>query len=128
MDMLDKLPNTFEELNQVWCFNHTMQLLVKGLLKPFYSVGSIETGDETKYGDDGMPALEPIDDEEEESVGDPDAGDDDTEEEEDPLGALDDDERAELISNTEDVCMMLNKVHLSASIISWSLCSCLLLL
>jgi hypothetical protein len=94
-----------------------MQLLVKGLLKPFYSVGSIETSDETEYGDDGMLALEPIDDEEEEHVGDPDAGDDgmlalepiddeeeecvgdpdagddDMEEEEDPLGALDDDER-----------------------------------
>jgi hypothetical protein len=126
--VLDELPNTFEEVNRVRCFNHTMQLSAKGLLKSFYSAGSIETGDETEYGDDDMPALETIDDEEEESAGDPDADDDDEEEEEDPLGALDDNEREELINNTEDVRTTLNKVHLSASVISLSLCSCPLLL
>jgi len=117
--MLDKLPNAFEELNRVRCFNHTIQLSAKGLLKPYYSAGSIATGDETEYGDDGMPALETIDDKEEESAGDPDADDDDEEDEEDPLGALDDNEREELISSTEDVRTTLNKVHLSASVISF---------
>jgi len=69
-----------------------MQLSVKALLKPFYSEKSIETGDEAECGDNGMPALETIDDdEEEESAGDPDVDDKDEEEEEDLLGALDDD-------------------------------------
>ena len=105
-----------------------MQLLAKVLLKPFYSAASIETGDETECGDDGMPALETIDDDDEESAGDPDADDKDKEEEEDLLGALDDDERGELISNTEDVRMTLNKVCLSTSVIFLPLCSCQLLL
>ena len=107
--MLDRLPNTFEELNRVQCFNHTIQLSVKGLLKPFYSVRSTDTDNETEYGDDCMPALQAMDDEEEEGDGDPDADDDDEEEEEDPLGALDDYEREQLINNTETVHMMLNK-------------------
>ena len=102
-DGLDKLPNTFEEVNRVWCFNHTIQLSVKGLLKPFYSAGSIETDD-------------------------PGVDDDDEEEEEDSIGALDDNEREELINNTEAVCTMLNKVCLLASVISLSLHSCSLLL
>ena len=32
---LAKLPNSFEEKNRVRCFNHTLQLSVKTLLKPF---------------------------------------------------------------------------------------------
>jgi hypothetical protein len=59
------LPNTFEELNRVRCFNHTIQLSAKALLKPFSSAGSTETDNETEYGDDGMPALQAMDDEEE---------------------------------------------------------------
>ena len=114
-DMLDKLPNTFEELNRVRCFNHTIQLSAKGLLKPFYSAGSIETDNETEHGDDCMPALQAMDDEEEDEA-DPDADDDDEEEEEDPLGALDDDEREQLINNTETVRTTLNKVRLFASV------------
>ena len=106
-----------------------MQLLAKVLLKPFYSAGLIETGDVTECGDNGMPALETIDYyEEEECMGDAVVDDEDKEEEEDLLGALDDDEREEFINNTEDVHTTLNKVHLSTSIISLSLCSCPLLL
>jgi len=33
--MLAKLPNMFEEINHVRCFNHTPQLSAKTLLKPF---------------------------------------------------------------------------------------------
>ena len=32
---LTKLPNMFEETNHVHCFDHTLQLLAKTLLKPF---------------------------------------------------------------------------------------------
>ena len=93
----------------------TIQLLVKVLLKLFSSAGSIETDNETKYGDDGMLELQVMDEKDEE-------------EEEDLLADLDDDEREELMNNKEAICMMLNKVHLYVSIISLPLHSCLLLL
>lgn len=32
---LDKVPNAFEEVNCICCFNHTMQLSAKALMKPF---------------------------------------------------------------------------------------------
>ena len=94
--------------------------LCKGLLKLFYSARSIETGNETEYGDDYMPALQAMDDEEEEDEADPDADNDDKEKEEDPLGALYDDEREQLINNTETVymtlirsiCLLLLFIHL----------------
>ena len=35
---LDQLNNTFDKENRVWCFNHTLQLSAKALLKP-YNVG-----------------------------------------------------------------------------------------
>jgi hypothetical protein len=116
--VLDELPNTFEELNRVRCFNHTIQLSAKALLKPFHSAGSVEADNEIKYDDDGMPALQAVDDEEEEDEdeeGDPGLNDD-GEEEEDPLGALDDNEREQLINDTEAVRTTLNKVCLSASV------------
>jgi hypothetical protein len=114
--VLDELPNTFDELNRVRCFNHTIQLSAKGLLKPFYSVRSIETDNETEYGDDSVLSLQALDDEEKsegEGEDDPNADNDDKDEDEDPLGALDDDEREELINNTKAVCTTLNKVCLS---------------
>lgn len=109
MDVLAELPNTFEELNRVQCFNHTLQLSEKALLKPFYSTGSLETNDEI---DDGMPALQAVDDEEEGDEGDDESemDDEDQEEEEDPLSALNNDEREALIQNVEAVHTTLMKV------------------
>ena len=114
--MLDKLPNTFDELNRVRCFNHTIQLSAKGLLKPFYSMRSIETDNETESGDDSMLALQALDDKEKsegEDKDDSNADNDDKDKDDVPLDALDDDEREELINNTKAVCKMLNKVCLS---------------
>ena len=76
------LPNSFEELNQVRCFNHTIQLSEKVLLKPFSSAGSTETDNKTKYGDNSMPELQAMDDEdneEEKGEDDPGAVDEDKE-------------------------------------------------
>ena len=120
------LPSSFEELNQVRCFNHTIQLLAKVLLKPFSSAGLIETDNETENDDDNMPELQAMDDEDDEED-DPDVDDEDNEEE-DLLAELDDDEREELINNTEAVRTMLNKVCLNVSTISLPLHSCPLLL
>lgn len=116
-DMLHALPNTFDELNRVRCFNHTMQLSAKALLKPFSSAGSTENDSETDNSDDDMPALQAIDDEvEEDDIDeDEDEDEDDEEEEEDPLGALNDEEREMLMNDTEAVRTTLNKVRLSNS-------------
>jgi hypothetical protein len=124
------LPNSFEELNRVRCFNHTIQLSVKALLKPFSSAGSTETNNETENGDDSMPELQAMDDKDDKEEGedDPDVDDEDNEEEEDLLADLDDDEREELINNTEAVRTMLNKVRLNVSTISLPLHSCPFLL
>jgi len=67
------------------------------------------------------------DEDEEEGENDPDVDDED-EEEEELLTDLDNNEREELINNTETVCTMLNKVCLNVSIISLPLHSCPLLL
>ena len=121
------LPNSFEELNRVQCFNHTIQLSAKALLKPFSSARLTETDNETENDDDSMPELQAMDDEDDEED-DPDVDDKDNEEEEDLLAELDDNEREELINNTEAVHTMLNKVRLNVSTISLPLNSCLSLL
>jgi len=91
----------------VRCFNHTIQLSAKALLKPFYSAGLIETDGDTNCG----IALQGTDSDDEEKDNDnPEMDDEDKEEEEDTLDALDDDEREDLIKNTEAVCTTLMKV------------------
>ena len=121
------LPNSFEELNRVRCFNHTIQLSAKALLKPFSSAGLTETDNKTENDDDSMPELQAMDDKDDKED-DPNVDDKDNEEEEDLLAELDDDKREELINNTEAVHTMLNKVRLNVSTISLPLHSCLLLL
>ncbi|KAG6806116.1 hypothetical protein H0H92_012625, partial [Tricholoma furcatifolium] len=111
-DSLDSLPNSFDSVNRVRCFNHTLQLSVKALLHPFSS------SDDDKDSDtNDMPELEALDDEE---------GEDDEEEEgandednEDPFDDLSEDERAELLESTKTVRTILSKVRkLSFAIIN----------
>jgi hypothetical protein len=47
MSHLDKLPNLFKQVNHVRCFNHTLQLSAKALLKTFDNPkpGSIDDND-----------------------------------------------------------------------------------
>ena len=46
-DCLNALPNSFNQVNRVRCFNHTMQLSAKRLLKPFTSsTGPADTEDD----------------------------------------------------------------------------------
>jgi len=115
-DHLDRLPNSFEEVNRVCCFNHTMQLSAKALMKPFDSpsagvdldgdghsdaddILSVEGGDEERDGDDASSASGDDQDEEDEE------GHDD-----DPFEALDADAQQKLLEDIAAVRMMLNKV------------------
>ena len=54
MAALAQMENTFEEVNRARCFNHTLQLSVKSLLKPFNAGLSSST---QAFKDDG-PMLE----------------------------------------------------------------------
>lgn len=124
-DKLDALPNSFESVNRVRCFNHTMQLSAKALLKPFSSVASADKDDPSNDNDsdvdedDGMPMLQAIDEEDEDSY-DSEDDEDDEDEEEDPLDALDEEERKHLMQNTTAVRNTLNKVYFIRSYIySW---------
>ena len=60
---LDQLDNSFEEENRVRCFNHTLQLSAKSLLKPFNMALSGNPADEVDMTDNSNAILE---DEEEE--------------------------------------------------------------
>lgn len=117
---LGGLPNTFDTVNHVRCFNHTMQLSAWALLKPFSAVhnhrdsnsGSIEDDEAVKT----PPSVESDDDHEDNSDiedngaatdidGDDDDNDDDKDEDDDndddkddSLQELDDEAREKLLS------------------------------
>jgi hypothetical protein len=106
---LHALPNSFNEVNRVRCFNHTMQLSARSLLKPFSTkIDGADADADADDDDNGTPPeLEDIGDEED---GDADDDEDDTEEEEDALEALSAEEREALFENTGVVRMTLDKV------------------
>ncbi|KAG6825672.1 hypothetical protein H0H92_002873 [Tricholoma furcatifolium] len=64
-DALDALPNSFSCVNCVRCFNHTLQLAVKALLRPF----SKEDGDKDDEAE-ALPELEPTDEDDDDEDGD----------------------------------------------------------
>jgi hypothetical protein len=114
---LDGLPNSFEAVNRVRCFNHTMQLSAKALMKPF----------DTPISPDDSDVDEPTDIDDALSVeGDNKEGDgedidfgsvssDDQDEREngasdDPLEGLDADAQQQLLDDTAAVRTMLDKV------------------
>jgi hypothetical protein len=113
---LAKMDNSFEEVHRVRCFNHTLQLSSKALLKPF-NVGILgEPGDEPIDGEeDNMPLLEDVDGEDE-TQSDADGTDefeDDTGTEDDgidELEALTEQERSRLLAETAAVRTMVTKV------------------
>src|SRR5713101_4664775 len=54
---LDQLDNSFHKENRVRCFNHTMQLSAKALLKPFNTALSRTTADDSIDEDEDVPML-----------------------------------------------------------------------
>jgi hypothetical protein len=105
---LHALPNSFDEVNRVRCFNHTMQLSAKSLLKPFSTMINDADVDNDDDDDSTVPELEGIGDEEEEEEADDE--EDDKEEEKDVLEELSAEEREHLLENTAVVRTTLDKV------------------
>jgi hypothetical protein len=119
---LDKLPNSFEELNRVRCFNHTLQLSAKALLRPFNSPKSKPTADadngdynaqqldDSAIGDDISFDLFNRDDLDDDGDEEEEEEEEDDVEEEDPMAALPQVDREALIEDTLAVRTTLDKV------------------
>ena len=102
---LDALDNSFKGDNQVFCFNHTLQLSANSLLKPFTRAGA--NADSDASGRDNIPDLEDINETDEDDTDDDDSA---HEEDTDELNELDEDSWNELLVETADVCATLSKV------------------
>jgi len=100
---LDQLDNTFKEENRVQCFNHTLQLSAKALLKPF-NIGL--SGKATD--DDNDPTMVEDDDEgdKEEQADEDDYEDDNIDE----LEELSKDEQNQVLQETAAVHETITKV------------------
>lgn len=117
---LHRLPNLFESVNHIPCFNHTMQLSAKALLRPFAcatSTAEVDSINEALDNDemDEMPGLKGIEDDEE-ADNDNDNNDDaggngnDDDEIDEEFNGLSDEEREQLLDNTAAVRGTLDKV------------------
>ena len=113
--VLAQFDNSFEEEQCARCFNHTIQLLAKALLRPFNPALGKVTEEGVIDNDNDMPDLEALDN------GDGDGNDDDAEEGADvdddaddgvdELDELDVAEREELLEGTAVVRGTVQKVH-----------------
>jgi hypothetical protein len=116
---LDKLDNSFKEANRVRCFNHTLQLSAKALLKPFntaISPSSLQTTMAAQdVDDDNKQHMQTTrktkrgeeEEEEEEGVVEDDVEDDNIDE----LQELSEDERERVLEETAVVRETVSKVR-----------------
>jgi len=121
---LNKMGNSFDEENRVCCFNHTLQLSAKSLLKPFNTTLSQKATDDNN-DDDDLTAQDHdanqviLAADEEEDGGDEEEADleDDIDDEHDKLQALSEDQQKQVLEDTAVVCETVTKVsHLKARI------------
>jgi hypothetical protein len=116
-ETLAKMPNSFELENRVRCFNHTLQLSAKTLLRPFNAgLGKTsEDGDNPDVDDllnsgvDDEEEDEDDEDEDEDLPGVPDL--DDVDDGIDELDELDADEREGIIADTAAVRETVTKLR-----------------
>jgi hypothetical protein len=121
---LAQMKNTFEEVNRARCFNHTLQLSAKTLLKPFNAGMSLTTSvfeEEFDHLDDETPLDNDVEgDNEGDSDGDEhDAGEGEPEDadsdEIDELSQLDEQEREKILMDTAVVRRTVTKVRFDLS-------------
>lgn len=101
--------NSFDESNHVRCFNHTIQLAGKVLIKPFnVGMGKAEDSD---YGASDAPSLEMFDEDDDiDNDGDASlAGDSDVEDDDDEI--LSDEEELSIMADTSEVRETVSKVR-----------------
>jgi hypothetical protein len=106
---LYELENAFDEANHIRCFNHTIQLSGKALIKPF-NAGMGKADSSLENGDDDVPNMEDFDDDAEDDA-DPGVLSDDGDEEEDDEGEiLSEEERLRILDDTSAVRETVSKV------------------
>ena len=102
--------NSFEEVNRVRCFNHSIQLSARALLKPFNAgLGSEAVDDEANNSADGAEQFSTAEDDDDEC---PDLEDGERCEDvgEDEFEDVDNDEREKLLADTAVVRETVTKV------------------
>jgi hypothetical protein len=104
---LDKKKNSFDVVNRVRCFNHTIQLACKALLRPFASSNPPAADDNES---DGLPDLEDVSDDSSDGIEEGDNVDDREYDGVDELGQLSDDRRAIFLDQTAAVKQSITKV------------------
>jgi hypothetical protein len=122
-ESLADMPNSFSLENRVRCFNHTLQLSTKTLLRPFnVGLGKVTDDGDNKDVDVDDNGLGKDDDDDDDDVdidvdvdgddgGLPDGLDvDDVDDGVDELDALDADEREEIIADTAAIRETVSKV------------------
>src|SRR5882762_9189483 len=114
---LSSLDNSFKEEYQARCFNHTLQLSAKSLLKPFNTALSREAADNvdiTDEEDDDPPILEADEEgkeEEDENEEDEDEDKDNEDDGIDELDMLNEEEWTQVLEDTAAVRATVTKVH-----------------
>ena len=106
---LSSLNNSFQEDYRAPCFNHTMQLSAKTLLKPFNTGLSSRDVDITDEEDDDLLIPE-AEEEGEEEDNDDNNNKDDEDDGIDKLETLSEEERTQVLEDTAAVRTMLTKV------------------
>ena len=112
---LDQLDNTFDKENRVRCFNHTLQLSAKALLKLF-NVGlsgkAMDDNNEITQDNDGNLAIFDDEGDEEDEEDEKEQADevDDKDNNIDELEELNEDEQNQVLEDTAVVCDTITKV------------------
>jgi hypothetical protein len=112
---LDKLENSFEADNHVHCFNHTLQLSAKTLIRPF-NPGIAKDKDADHLDDDTGVMLKVDDDDDNDADADADSDEeltDDRDDGIDEMEALSESEQEDLLENTAEIREAVSKVRLS---------------
>jgi len=114
---LSESDNSFKEENRVRCFNHTLQLSAKALLRPFNPALGKVTRDDEMLGMDNdndqlLPAVDEEESEEEEDKDDEDENDKDDEDDGiDEMDELGERGREQVIKDTAAVHETVTKVR-----------------
>jgi hypothetical protein len=107
-DCLDKLPNSFNAENRIRCFNHTIQIAARALLKPFDNHAPNADDYATLEEADGVALETAGNDSGEED--DDDGNDVEDQQGDDPMDELEEEERQALLADTALVRSTLSKV------------------
>ena len=106
---LYELENSFDEANHIRCFNHTIQLSGKALIKPFNAgMGKRDSGPNS--GDNDNPNLEDFD-HNDDTGGDGDPFEDRVEDDNNNNNKLSEEEHSRLLDDTSAVRETVSKVR-----------------